>query len=206
MSARAATAERPRPGRPPTGARERILEAALEVLKAEGYAGLTVSKVAARAGENKALVSYHFGSKQGLVATAARALGEMITADVLAGVSGATTVREIVSGSIDAVWRVLERDERLPRAYFDINAVSVVESDVRGALREIKDRWREVLAELLADAGVQPATVPAATVLLIAAIEGFCLEWIERGDTPDLDAARQLLIDSTVAALTVKTA
>ena len=50
------------------------------MLKADGYAGLTTAKVAARAGENKALIAYHFGSKQGLVAAAARELGEAITA------------------------------------------------------------------------------------------------------------------------------
>ena len=56
-------------GRPSTGARERILEAAIEVLKADGYAGLTIAKVAARARrESKPLVTYHYGSKQGLVA------------------------------------------------------------------------------------------------------------------------------------------
>ena len=36
-----------RRGRPSTGARERILEAAIEVLKSDGYAGLTIAKVAA---------------------------------------------------------------------------------------------------------------------------------------------------------------
>ena len=47
------TATPARRGRPSTGARERILEAAIEVLKADGYAGLTIAKVAARAGESK---------------------------------------------------------------------------------------------------------------------------------------------------------
>ena len=61
------TATPARRGRPSTGARERILEAAIEVLKADGYAGLTIAKVAARAGESKPLVTYHYGSKQGLV-------------------------------------------------------------------------------------------------------------------------------------------
>ena len=59
-------AAHPGPGRPSSGARERLLEAGLEVLKSDGYAGLTIAKVAARAGQNKALISYHFGSKQGL--------------------------------------------------------------------------------------------------------------------------------------------
>ena len=61
------------PGRPSTGARERILAAGLETLLADGYAGLTTAKVAVRAGESKALIAYHFGSKQGLVARPPRA-------------------------------------------------------------------------------------------------------------------------------------
>jgi AcrR family transcriptional regulator len=73
-------------GRPSTGARERILDAAIEVLKADGYAGLTIAKVAARAGESKPLVVYHYGSKQGLVGAAGRAIAEMITDEVLAAI------------------------------------------------------------------------------------------------------------------------
>ena len=62
----AVKSQRP-PGRPSTGAKERILDAGLETLLEEGYAGLTYTKVAERAGENKSLISYYFDSKQGLV-------------------------------------------------------------------------------------------------------------------------------------------
>jgi AcrR family transcriptional regulator len=102
-------AGRPRPGRPPSGARERILEACLEVLKADGYAGVTVAKVAARAGENKALISYHFGSKQGVIAAAARLLGDTITEEVVGSLEGAATPEEVVRGLLDGVWSLLER-------------------------------------------------------------------------------------------------
>jgi AcrR family transcriptional regulator len=190
-----------RPGRPSSGARERILDAALETLLADGYAGMTNAKVALRAGENKALISYHFGSKHGLVAAAASELGESITEAVLAGLSDARTVPEILEGIVDAIWRLMARDERIARLYFDLNAVSVVEDEVRGALREVKQRWREVLAGLLADAGVDPVRIGAATVLVIAGVEGLALERIERGETADLIEARRLFLDSTAAAL-----
>ncbi len=188
-------------GRPSTGARERILAAGYETLLADGYAGLTMAKVALRAGESKALISYHFGSKQGLVAAAGRELGDAITTEVLAGLGGPGSVERVVRGVVDGIWRVLERDERLARAYFDLNAVSVVEDEVRAILREVKGRWRSVLCDLLREAGVPASRVGGAAVLVTAGVEGLALEWIERGETVELSQARRLFVRTTAAAL-----
>ena len=202
MTAVAATAPaRGRPGRPSTGARERILDAALEVLKSDGYAGLSLAKVAARAGENKALISYHFGSRQGLVAAAARELGESITSEILDGLEDAQTVEEVVHGALDGLWRLLERDARVARVYLDLNAVSVVEDDVRTAIREIKARWRAELSRLLRGAGVPPRRAGVGAGLLIAGNEGFSLDWLERGDTPELRSARTMFVRAISAQL-----
>ena len=197
----AAAIEAPKRGRPSTGARERILEGCLEVLKEAGFAGLTIAKVAAASGESKALVSYHFGSKDGLIAAAGRELGEEITREVLDGLEGATTVNEIVSGAAGALWLLIERDERLPRVYFDLNAVSVVDSDIRDVLREIKVAWRDVVSRLLleADPPVAKKNVGAVTTLMIAGLEGLTLERIERGETAELDHARKLFVESICA-------
>ena len=197
----AAAIARAGPGRPSTGARERILEGCLEVLKESGYAGLTIAKVAAASGESKPLVSYHFGSKDGLIAAAGRELGEEITREVLDGLEGATTVKEIVSGAAGALWELIERDERLPRVYFDLNAVSVVDSDIRDVLREIKVAWRDVVSRLLLEAHppVAKRNVGAVTTLMIAGLEGLTLERIERGETAELGAARKLFVRSICA-------
>jgi TetR/AcrR family transcriptional repressor of bet genes len=192
-------AARPGPGRPPSGARERVLAAGLEVLKRDGYAGLTTAKVAARSGENKALIGYHFGSKQGLVAAVAREVARSITDEIVSGLEGAGTVEEVVRGSLDGIWRVLDRDERLARLYFDLAAVSVVEPDVRGVMQEMRESWRATGGELLADAGASdPET---GSVYLIAALDGLALERLERGETPALRRARELFVRSAVAAL-----
>ncbi|MGI9019171.1 MAG: TetR/AcrR family transcriptional regulator [Solirubrobacterales bacterium] len=183
-----ATAAPARRGRPSTGARERILDACLEVLKAEGYAGLSIAKVAAKAGENKALISYHFGSKHGLVAAAGGQLGESISEEILGGLTDAASTEEVVRGAADGLWALMDRDERLPRVYFDLNAVSVVEDDIREVMREIKTGWRRVLTELLGEPN------ETAAVLVIAGLEGLCLERIERGDTAEVRRARELFI------------
>jgi AcrR family transcriptional regulator len=195
-------AARARRGRPSTGARERILDAAIEVLKADGYAGLTLAKVAARAGESKALVAYHFGSKQGLVGAAGRAIAEMITGEVLAAVDGADTVEAVVRGVDAGVERVLDEDERVARLYFDLAAVSVVDPEVRRTISEVNEQWREVLVRLLTEAsdGLPPSRARVLTVMVISGMQGMTLERIERGATPERKRARELFIRSAVAA------
>jgi AcrR family transcriptional regulator len=187
------------PGRPPSGARERVLEAALDVLKADGLAGLTTAKVATRSGQNKALIAYHFGSKQGLIAAASREISESITTEVLASLDGAETVEGVVRGALAGVWRVLERDERLARVYFDLAAAAVAEPEARAVMREARDLWRTTLARLLADAGMPTAAAATAAVAVMASFDGLALEWLDRGETPALGRARELAIRAIVA-------
>src|SRR5436190_471430 len=127
-------------------ANARVVEDTLkECLKVDGYAGLTIAKVAARAGESKPLVAYHFGSKQGLVGAAGRSIAEMITEQVLDAIDGATTVEQVIRGVDAGLERVLDVDERVARLYFDLAAVSVVEPEVRRTIAEVNGQWREVL-------------------------------------------------------------
>jgi AcrR family transcriptional regulator len=164
------------------------------VLKAEGYAGLTTAKVAARSGQNKALIGYHFGSKQGLVAAVGREVSDSITAEVLGGLDDTSSYEAIIRGLMDGLWRILDRDERLARLYFDLAAVSVVEPDVRAVMQEMKARWREVVGELLDDS-------EAASVYVIAGLEGLALERLDRGETPALRQARELFVEAASAVL-----
>ncbi len=189
-------------GGPQPGARERILDAAIEVLKADGYAGLTIAKVAARAGESKPLIAYHFGSKQGLVQASGRAVAELITAEALASIEGATTVEEVIRGAAEGVEGLLERDERLARLYFDLAAVSVVDPEIRRTITQVNDGWREVFVDLFRKAtdGPSPARARALALMVNAGIQGLALERIERGLTPELKRARELFIRSAVAA------
>ena len=183
-----------RPGRPSTGARERILAAGLEVLKADGYAGLTTAKVAARSGQNKALIAYHFGSKQGLVAAVAREVAESITEEVLSGLGDAESAEAVVRGVLDGLWRVMDGDERLSRLYFDLAAVSVVEPDVRRVMVEMRALWRRTLVEVM-------EARESAVVFAMAALDGLALERLERGETPALTEAKELFVNGAVAAL-----
>lgn len=158
------------------------------MLKADGYAGLTTAKVAARAGQNKALIQYHFGSKQGLVAAAAREISATITAELLAGIEGNA---DVVRGLVEGLEAIMDRDERLARVYFDLASQSIVEPEVRAIMTEVKAGHRAVLADRLESR--DPA---AAAVYVIAALEGLVLERLERGETPELRRAREWFLAS----------
>jgi TetR/AcrR family transcriptional repressor of bet genes len=164
------------------------------VLKRDGYAGLTTAKVAAASGQNKALIAYHFGSKQGLVAAVARQVAAQITAEVLDELGEPRTASELVRDLVAGIWRILERDEGIQRVYFDLASQSVVEPEVQRIMREMKEDFRATLRELLRGLEDAPPrrALNAAAVYLIAGVEGLALERLDRGETPDLRRARRM--------------
>ena len=203
MATTATAAVRPGPGRPPTGARDRIAAAALEILKADGYSGLTTAKVAARAGQNKALISYHFGGKQGLVAEVAGQVAAQITDATRAAIADVDDVEQLARAIVEAIFEIMDTDEGVQRVYFDLTSQAVVDPEIGRIMGEMKARFREVLRERLSALGVgpDPARIEAAAVFLIAGVEGLALERLERGESPELAGARELWVGSVRSAL-----
>lgn len=61
------TASRKSHPRDPVATRNALMAAGLECFAERGFAGTTTQEIARIAGVNKALISYHFGGKQGLL-------------------------------------------------------------------------------------------------------------------------------------------
>jgi AcrR family transcriptional regulator len=55
---------------PGADTRQRLIQAALDTVKAEGYAGTSARAIARRGNFNQALIFYHFGSVNGLLLAA----------------------------------------------------------------------------------------------------------------------------------------
>lgn len=203
MAADGTTATRARPGRPSTGARERILEAALAILKRDGYTGMTTARVADLAGQNKALISYHFGGKQGLVAEVARGVAELITSRTREGIAEVENGSELAAAIVEAVFGIMDEDDGIQRVYFDLISHSVVDERVGRIMGEMKARFRRVLSERLAEIAPEQteAEREAVAVFLIAGVEGLALERLERGETLALRSARALWIRSAGSLL-----
>ena len=105
-------AERERQGRrrPPSSratagdvTRERILDAAIETLKTEGYLGTTARSIARTGDFNQALVFYHFGSVDEVLLSAVDRMGERRLATYRDRVAGASDVAALVAVAREAL-------------------------------------------------------------------------------------------------------
>jgi AcrR family transcriptional regulator len=198
-----APAARRGPGRPASDAAERILDGAYQVLARDGYAALTTAKVAAASGQNKGLISYYYGSKQGLVAAVARAVSARLTDEVLGGLRDVHAARALIEGITDGLWRVMDRDAGLQRVYFDLSSQAVVEPEIGAIMLDMKQGHRAIVRELLRGLGrkVPEVELDAIAVFVISGLEGLSLERLGRGDSPELRAACAIFVDSATAAV-----
>jgi AcrR family transcriptional regulator len=165
----------PTPDLSPTAAR--ILEAARHVLSRDGFRGLTFETIAKEAGENPALIRYHFGSKAGLVAALvdsvmfqeAVELIEHLTA-VPAGEGRRKALLELHEG--------LPEDTEAYRNFFELVPHILRDAELQPHLRELFDWYRKLDAWALKGAGEAepPAHIAPMALLTVAIADGIALQ------------------------------
>jgi len=125
--AKSGVASRPR-GATSTGAatRQALVEAAIETLKSEGFAGTSARAIATRAGCNQALVFYHFGSVVDLLLAALdqvgtrrmqhyrAALGEVTTPAGLAAVAADVFREDMDTGDVAVLVEMIAGSSSTP--------------------------------------------------------------------------------------------
>jgi AcrR family transcriptional regulator len=161
--------------------RTRLLDGALAVLAGQGSSGATSREIAAAAGVNLQAITYHFGSKDELVAQAlvhaVRRWVEPARA-ALTGV-GQDPVGHLVAAVL-ALQQALDQARDLFPAYVEALAAAprneAVRAEIVGLLRELRDGLAASIRELR-DAGlvagwVEPESMAA---LVVAAGDGFVL-------------------------------
>lgn len=114
-----------------------ILSAARQEFGQQGYAGGRVDRIARRAGVNKQLIFYYFGSKAGLFQAVVESASRDIASDAgAAGLSG---------GPLDQLRALLERAFNTLAANADLLRATVVASETGEGSRAL---WAEHLAQL----------------------------------------------------------
>lgn len=154
----------------------RILEAARRRIAAHGMGGASLQEIAAEAGVSKALLLYHFGDKDALLAQLADRLGAGIAARERNALDGA-----VGPGAIDALWRwlagELERGElRVLLTLASDDAAPVRAAATHAAARR-HDAAAHTVARLFALLGLRPRVAPALLAdVAIAFADGLALD------------------------------
>ena len=170
----------------PEESRSAALEAARELLLAEGPSAVTLKAVSAKMGRTHANLLHHFGSAAGLQGALARSIADSVTSNIAEAVararSGEADARAIVDGTFDA----FGKQGAGPLAAW------MILTGNRDALNPILDSIHDLVAEL--SVGHEDHQVAQSTLLLVLNALGDALLGPAIADALGLphDTAREL--------------
>jgi AcrR family transcriptional regulator len=170
--------------------KQRLIDGAIEAIRVHGIAGVSARTVAATAGVNQALVFYHFGTVDELLAAACAAATAERVATYRERFAAVGSLRELLD-----VGRALHQEEsRLGNVAVLAQLLAGAQTDprlaapVRAAVRQWSDEIEPVLHRLLDDSPLAEIADPAGLAPAVAA--GFIgLELYEGVDPEGADAA-----------------
>ncbi|MFF5212053.1 TetR/AcrR family transcriptional regulator [Streptosporangium sp. NPDC000396] len=127
--------------------RERLIEAASEILRTEGYAGTSARSIAKEAGVNSALVFYHFGGVDPLLLAALDRSSEQRMAAYREAVSGARTLEELIEVA-NAIYRADLEGGHIT-LFSELVGASIARPELREEIVKRSDPWIDFVEETL---------------------------------------------------------
>ncbi len=158
----------------PADVRERILTAAIDILRAQGLAGLTQPRVSKAAGLSQSHLTYYFPTRADLV----RAVLEAAVAGQEANLGGAMTRPLPYEERIAQLARALTNTENT-RVLVSLVLAADSEPALRALYRRLVTAMRQRTANMLASAGLEPT--PAQVALLHALGTGLAVMGVALG-------------------------
>ncbi len=129
-----------------------ILEAARRTIAEKGFAGTTITQVAARAGVSRGLLHYYFESKEDLLARVVRANVDATVAMVETMFARAGDVRELAAGLASGLREVVERHPDFFHVFFESWGIARQSERVARELETLYRRFRGAIQAGLAEA------------------------------------------------------
>jgi AcrR family transcriptional regulator len=181
-------------------ARERILEAACDLIAADGIDDVRIARVAMRAGASTALVHHYFSTREELLEQALlhsfEQVGEERFAEAGAAANATLALAEAIEECLPRPGR-LERDWVL---WVELWLRAAREPDLRPLAASLYAQYHDWLEEVLkrgVDSGefTAPEDLPALTDRTMALLDGLGLRALLHDPTMDIDAARAQVAD-----------
>jgi AcrR family transcriptional regulator len=177
--------------------RDRIVDAARDVLIEHGHGGTSTRAVADRAGVRLSLVHYHFGGKQGLLVEVLQQENDQLL----------ERQRELYAapGPLAEKWRIacdlLDEDIRsgYVRVLWELWAAGLADEELAAGWRSAMGGWRElitgVFTEWSAELAVELPVSPRALATLVANLfQGIEIEML--AGVPEAEAPHREVLDA----------
>ena len=190
-------------------ARERILEAACDLIAAEGIDDVRIARVAMRAGASTALVHHYFSTREELLEQALvhsfeqagveRFDGEPATGSAVEGLAAAIRESLPYPGGQEREWVL----------WVELWLRAVREPDLRPVAARLYDRYRRWMADVIT-AGVESGEFAAgvdverAANLAVALLDGAGVRALLGDPEMDVEAARALVATTLAGPLGVE--
>jgi AcrR family transcriptional regulator len=178
--------------------RERILEAACDMLAAEGVDDVRIARIATAAGVSPALVHYHFTTREALLTEALEhsfeQLGDLRTT---AADDEQWTAAERLGWMVDQSLPFPGEGERDVRLWLELWGYAARRPDLRAFAAQLYERYdawiAEVVEEGMASGEFERGDVDEITRRLVAMLDGVGPRVVVAGGRLPLEAARRLV-------------
>lgn len=163
-----------------------IIRSAYRTMARRGSNRMSLQEVADEAGVSKALLLYHFGSKDALLLAAMKWALERTAVRIREGMKPADNARDQISALLDAIFVEPEANREFYLFYLDLteHAGRVPGfGELSETLNEIiNGLYREVISRGVEEAAFHVTDVDVAARNMRALIEGTFLQWIQTDD------------------------
>ena len=169
-----------------SGREMEIIRSAYRTMARRGSHRMSLQEVADDAGVSKALLLYHFGSKDALLFSAMKWALERTEERIRGGLESAEDPRDKITTLVEAIWVEPEANREFYLFYLDLvehagrvpgfDSLSVMLGDIINGL------FGEVIADGIRDGVFEVCDVDVAARNMRALIEGTFLQWIQADD------------------------
>lgn len=193
-----------------TDARERILEAACDLIASDGIDDVRIARVANRAGASTALVHHYFSTREELLEQALVHSYETAGADRFAGEpEGELTPSRGLARAIEASLPLPGGQERDWTLWVELWLRAVRDPQLRPLAADLYSRYREWFAALI-EAGLETGEFNsqrgAAELadLAVGLVDGLGIRALVRDPEMDVERARRTIAEQLAVALGVE--
>ena len=165
----------------PRTPKERLIEALVAHFERNGLADTSLRGMAAAIGSSHRMLSYHFGSRQGLLVELSRAVERQQRAYFEAMLADeSTSPVQVMRAMYEQITQPALADQE--RLFFELYARALLDPETSDFVPEVVEAWLPPVTRLFARLGLSGEDAAAEARLALATSRGLLLDLLATGD------------------------